>query len=102
MAGLTLLIGNQAQIIPRQQTSLRWAPCEFQFLPSAPNPPSVDCARLEVPLDYTKNNSETIQLHLGRIKAAKRPSRGSVFFNPGGPGAAGIDAMVAYEAELLQ
>ncbi|KAM5354898.1 hypothetical protein ACJ41O_001544 [Fusarium nematophilum] len=54
----------------------------------------IDCAKLEVPLDYTSLSSgETIDLQLVRIKATKKPVKGSVLYNPGGPGASGVETV---------
>jgi pimeloyl-ACP methyl ester carboxylesterase len=50
------------------------------------------CADIWVPLDYTAPNGQAITLKAKRQPAAD-PSRkvGSLFINPGGPGASGID-----------
>ena len=55
--------------------------------------PDLKCARLTVPLDYSKPDGKTITLALLR-RAATDPSHriGTLFINPGGPGASGIDA----------
>lgn len=55
--------------------------------------PELRCARLTVPLDYAKPDGKTITLGLLRRKASDAGQRiGSLFVNPGGPGASGIDA----------
>lgn len=97
-----LLATSNAHLILEQQSALSWGPCNYTFLPSVPSPPNLDCATLPVPLDYQDEESERIQLHLSRIKAATTPSKGSVLFNPGGPGAPGADSLVGYAAHLLQ
>jgi pimeloyl-ACP methyl ester carboxylesterase len=52
----------------------------------------LECATFEVPLDYDDPEGETIELALMRLPAAN-PSRriGSLFVNPGGPGASGLE-----------
>ncbi|KAJ4377477.1 hypothetical protein N0V83_000302 [Neocucurbitaria cava] len=78
-------------------TSLNWTPCDLDFPPSQQavidaNGVPIYCATLEVPLDYSNaDNKETIQLQLLKIKATNEPSKGSVIFNPGGPGASGVE-----------
>jgi pimeloyl-ACP methyl ester carboxylesterase len=48
------------------------------------------CADVWVPLDYRKPNGVAITLAL-RKKPATGPKRGTLFINPGGPGASGVD-----------
>jgi hypothetical protein len=51
---------------------------------------SLTCGTLNVPLDYSNQSSdETLQLDLVRVSAVKQPKKGSILFNPGGPGASG-------------
>jgi pimeloyl-ACP methyl ester carboxylesterase len=48
------------------------------------------CATIEVPLDYDKPTGETIELRARKVLARDRGGRiGSLFINPGGPGASG-------------
>lgn len=48
------------------------------------------CGNLEVPLDYTEPSSNaTLTLQLARVPASSQPSKGSILFNFGGPGATG-------------
>jgi pimeloyl-ACP methyl ester carboxylesterase len=51
-----------------------------------------ECASLRVPLDYRAIGRSTIELQLVRTRSAD-PSRrlGTLLYNPGGPGASGID-----------
>ena len=50
----------------------------------------VQCADLTVPLDYSaKKSNSTLTLELLRVPALKKPSKGSVLFNYGGPGQVG-------------
>lgn len=75
---------------------LRWHPCDG----------SMECAVLLVPLDYDDPTGATIELALQR-RRAKGARIGSLFVNPGGPGASAIswlaDIVVAWDGgELLQ
>lgn len=75
--------------------SLNWAPCKLD-LPDVAQQllKAGDCATIEVPLDYTNPNSKkTVELQLLRFKATKKPFKGSVFWNPGGPGISGIETL---------
>lgn len=72
--------------------SIQWAPCQIDFgtLEDQVKIP-LDCAKLNVPLDYTKPDCpEKLSLQLIKINATKAPFRGSVIFNPGGPGDTGV------------
>lgn len=75
----------------RSTQEIEWSPCgELGFNQTVP----LSCGSLTVPLDYTEPDSgETLDLQILRIPALKQPSKGSVFFNFGGPGASGIGEM---------
>ncbi len=58
------------------------------------------CATIEVPLDYTKPTGRTIELRARKVLAKDRGGRiGTLFINPGGPGASGQD--FAAQAPML-
>lgn len=61
--------------------TLAWAPCE-----------QGQCATARLPLDYTDPTGATVEVAVSRIPA-RDPARriGSLFLNPGGPGASGTD-----------
>ncbi len=66
-------------------STVQWAPCRansgFPF----------ECARVQVPLDYSDPQAGTISLALIRLPASDPAHRiGSLFLNPGGPGGSGI------------
>lgn len=52
--------------------------------------PQVQCAKVAVPLDYTRPEARTIELALLKVPAT-RPGSRSLVVNPGGPGASGLD-----------
>ena len=58
-----------------------------------------ECATVTVPLDYADPSGETIEVALLKVPATD-PSRrvGSLFVNPGGPGASGLDYAAAADA----
>jgi pimeloyl-ACP methyl ester carboxylesterase len=56
-----------------------WRPCGVD-----------ECARVWVPLDYRRPDGRAITLAL-RKKPATGTKRGTLFINPGGPGASGVD-----------
>lgn len=54
----------------------------------------VECTRLQVPLDYTKPDGDTITIGVLRYKATGQKI-GSLLINPGGPGASGMASAAA-------
>ncbi len=60
------------------------------------------CAKFNVPLDYTEPNStETLTLTLVKVDAVEQPVKGSILFNPGGPGGSGVQFMVGAAKEMM-
>ncbi|GAA2405831.1 alpha/beta hydrolase [Actinomadura vinacea] len=61
---------------------LSWSDCGGGF----------QCAKANVPIDYTKPGSGQMRVSLIRLPAENKSRRiGSLFTNPGGPGASGVD-----------
>jgi pimeloyl-ACP methyl ester carboxylesterase len=61
----------------------------------------VQCALVQVPLDYDNPGGTQIQLALARLPASDPEHRiGSLFLNPGGPGGSGV-AQVVFDGEHL-
>ena len=48
------------------------------------------CAKVTVPLDYSKPDGQTIEIAMKKHVAAGSKRQGSLFMNPGGPGASGV------------
>ena len=61
------------------------------------------CANFTVPLDYGDLSSNaTVRLELLKVTARHTPSRGSIFFNFGGPGIPTRKALAALGQQLLK
>ncbi|KAJ4135112.1 hypothetical protein NW768_004729 [Fusarium equiseti] len=87
-----------------KKSSIEWSECNLDFGTKKLNEAqkAFDCARLEVPLDYANSdNGKTIKLDLIRAKATKKPSKGSILFNPGGPGPSGVESLLTSGSDLL-
>lgn len=56
-----------------------------------------ECASIVAPLDYANPSVQAITLALARKPATRTPKLGTLFINPGGPGASGRE-MVTYVA----
>lgn len=82
--------------IDESPSTIAWQPCT-DIESSAP----LECATVQVPLDYDDPAGEQIDIAMSRL-AAVDPSRreGAILFNPGGPGASGRDLTEAV-ASLL-
>jgi pimeloyl-ACP methyl ester carboxylesterase len=86
--GLVATSGGAAQAQPLE---LRWRACG-QF-----DDHDLECAELEVPVDYSQPEGEKLLLAVRRIQADPfEPYRGALLFNPGGPGGEGIDSSLNY------
>jgi pimeloyl-ACP methyl ester carboxylesterase len=83
----------------RPVTPVRWSACTDSFS-------GFDCATYEVPLDHDRPRGATTHIAMVR-RPADDPSRkiGSIFLNPGGPGAEGrslvLGATVLFTPEVL-
>ncbi|KAF4552664.1 Hypothetical protein D9617_9g024530 [Elsinoe fawcettii] len=77
---------------------LRWGSCDdIISLIQPPNGTSLaglECATLDVPLDYTDPHSPPLTLDVIRSKAASGKSMGNILTNPGGPGGSGVENVV--------
>ncbi|MEV0681108.1 alpha/beta hydrolase [Actinosynnema sp. NPDC050436] len=65
------------------------------------NKKDIECARLEVPLDYAKPQDRTIRIGLLR-RPATGDRIGSLLINPGGPGASGMSAAAGLSAQVAK
>ena len=72
--------GNRA-LRPFYTQKLDWRDCDRDF----------ECATVEVPVDYQAPDGETLDIAVARRPATGGKRIGSLFVNPGGPGASGID-----------
>lgn len=72
--------------------TIDWKPCGEEA-------PGVDCATIEVPLDYARPRGEKIHIGLARRPATDPSKRiGSLLMDPGGPGGSGVAAIMGGDA----
>ena len=69
----------------KAEPALKWKKCQGGHLERA------ECAFLTVPRDWARSDSGTYRIAVARVRAGVAPTRGVLIFNPGGPGAAGLD-----------
>lgn len=97
IAALQAVSCVSAAALSQRQSSLLWDECKTV----ANTTTKLTCATLDVPLDYLDpSRKETLNLKLARAKATKDPFRGTVLFNPGGPGDAGRNALDTFDGLL--
>ncbi len=78
-----------AQVRAAGVPTLTWRSCGTDF-------PGAQCATATVPLDYDSPQGATTTIALARYPATNTSRRiGSVFVNPGGPGASGVETVLA-------
>jgi len=87
------------------EQQLAWGPCA-EFATSdldrqAFADPGFQCARLEVPLDYSNPQGEVARLGVLRHRATGERI-GSLLMNPGGPGAPGMSLAASLSGQLAE
>ena len=79
----------------RSKPDIEWSKCKIGgTLPG-------ECGKMMAPLDYTDDDSEDTLIQMVRVSAPKKPKKGSIFLNFGGPGASGIEDLAAFSENLL-
>src|ERR1017187_9284507 len=88
--------GSAAPAAQGQDSALHWRSCSVQGA-------RMQCASLQVPLDYAHPGGRKITLALSKVPAAAPASQqqGDMLVNPGGPGASGL-GLAASIAQGLQ
>ncbi|KAJ8494840.1 hypothetical protein ONZ51_g2091 [Trametes cubensis] len=80
--------GDERPMDPENNLAFQWGPCD----PAIVEDPSISCSFFEIPLDYHDRSAGT-----GRVAVAKANATterfGTLFLNPGGPGASGLAAL---------
>ena len=91
---LTVFSGT-AHSQPTPNRLIEWFPCTLGTEATLST-----CGTLAVPLDYTEQDSgKLLNLSLVKVNATKEPFKGSVLFNPGGPGVPGRSLLAGSLAE---
>lgn len=81
--------------------TVKWISC------STTNSPRLQCATLDVPLDYSTPSTGTLRIPLVR-EPARDDLEGvvvlnkTIIYNPGGPGASGIDSLASGGGSEIQ
>ncbi|GJJ14062.1 hypothetical protein Clacol_008319 [Clathrus columnatus] len=76
--------------------TIKWWPCRN----TSPGLERMECGFVIVPLDYFNSSAGVAKVALSRLQATKSPKKGSVLFNPGGPGGSGVRFVAGYGPSL--
>jgi hypothetical protein len=76
-------------------------PIEWSTCDDYPEDETLECGVLEVPLDYSDLEGETIEISLIRIPAISSKPKGVVLSNPGGPGESGVNFVSSWSVEFV-
>lgn len=103
LTALSLFTAANALPHTRDEKSIKFQPCpelnvRITTITGVEGTP-FDCAKLSVPLDYTKLDSEPLELKLFRVNATEEPVLGTVLINFGGPGGTGAENLPAWADE---
>lgn len=76
-------------LVASPAAALNWGPCPEKALKG------LQCATLNVPKDYSDASKGSFDLAVARAQATgpKSTRKGSLFFNPGGPGVSGVSTL---------
>jgi len=86
---------KEAARVDRVKLKLDWYDCSSYF------GERTQCATAKLPLDYDKPKGAKVEVALLRLPASNKKKRiGSLFVNPGGPGASGVELAAAAESFL--
>ncbi|KAH9889039.1 alpha/beta-hydrolase [Cubamyces lactineus] len=78
-------------------SAISWGACDKSVV----NDTSLSCGYFNVPLDYQDPSVGNARLAVAKVNATGE-RRGTVFFNPGGPGESGIASLSQYVDLLLE
>jgi len=75
-----------------RRQNLNWRTCAEKY----------KCASILAPLDYADPAGQAITLALAKKEATKSPRLGTLFVNPGGPGASGRNLVISFASAGLE
>jgi pimeloyl-ACP methyl ester carboxylesterase len=78
-------------LVPYLHQELTWARCG-----------DLECADVLAPLDYANPSARAVTLAVARRPATRSPRLGTLFVNPGGPGASGRSLVQSFDTKGLE
>ena len=97
LLGLAACSSEEAIPTDIKMDSIDWSTCD-----EYPDEDNLECGVLEVPLDYSDLEGETLEIALLRIPASSNKPKGVVLSNPGGPGESGVDFVSGWSVEFVE
>lgn len=79
-------------LAPYLKQQLHWTDCDDD----------TKCAEVLAPLDYADPAAKAVTLSLQMKPASKKPYLGTLFINPGGPGASGKEQVLSFDSGGLE
>lgn len=89
--------GADPALVAFYEQELDWSACEGGGLGGLLGGGELECAQLDVPVDYADPGGETTEVAMSRLASGGDASEGALLVNPGGPGASGVDLMGSAE-----
>jgi pimeloyl-ACP methyl ester carboxylesterase len=84
-------------------SAARWGACDAALTDRFPDITDFQCATAKVPVDYRKPTGAKIDIAVSKLAATGPGTKiGSVFFNPGGPGARGRGTIALATSKLRE
>ena len=93
----TLILGLLVGLVGPAQATKKQRLGEFRWVPAPkviPKLPSLRVGKIELPRDYSRPNGRTVTLIAAKVPATGI-RRGTLFYNPGGPGESGVEGIAA-------
>ncbi|MDH2430190.1 alpha/beta hydrolase [Sphaerisporangium sp. TRM90804] len=106
--GLSVLTGalpaNAAQARVAAKPAVTAAPSTVTWAPCTGGLEGLECAKIPVPLDYSKPTGQKISIAVSRKKhtVSEADYQGILLMNPGGPGGSGLSAPGWFEGSVAQ
>ena len=83
-------------------TDIKVGPIDWSTCDEYPDEEMIECGVLEVPLDYSDLEGETLEIALLRIPASSNKPKGVLLSNPGGPGKSGVDHVYSWSVKFVE
>ncbi|KAI5894742.1 alpha/beta-hydrolase [Schizophyllum commune H4-8] len=85
----------------KTNSTIEWSSCSDWNKAFGNYSDSFQCGYFDVPLDWADESVGTAHIAVVKYPAADKEKKGTVFFNPGGPGASGVEFLITHAEEAL-
>ncbi|KAL1745843.1 Alpha/Beta hydrolase protein [Schizophyllum fasciatum] len=84
----------------KSKSAIEWTSCA-DLNPAYGNYSAFQCGYHDVPLDWADESAGTAHIAVVKYPAADKEKKGTIFFNPGGPGASGVEFVITAAEQVL-